>query len=39
MDVVILARNGIDRLDNETLSTILRHQWKKLTRSLTRSAD
>jgi ribonuclease P protein component len=39
VDVVILARNGVDRLDNETLSTILRHQWKKLTRSLTRSAD
>jgi ribonuclease P protein component len=30
MDVVVLARKGVDTLDNETLSTILRQQWKKL---------
>ena len=30
-DVVVLARPGLDRLDNNTLSTILRQQWHKLT--------
>ena len=34
LDVIVLARKGVDRLDNETLSTILRQQWNKLTRSL-----
>lgn len=33
MDVVVLARKGADLLDNATLSTILRQQWQKLTRS------
>jgi ribonuclease P protein component len=33
LDVVIMARKGIDLLDNETLSTILRQQWLKLTPS------
>ncbi len=31
MDVVVLARKGMDQLDNTTLSTILRQQWQKLT--------
>ena len=30
MDVVVLARKGVDQLDNSTLSTILRQQWQKL---------
>ena len=31
LDVVLLARRGIDQLDNATLSTIFRQQWQKLT--------
>jgi ribonuclease P protein component len=30
LDVVLLARRGLDRLDNAELSTILRQQWQKL---------
>ncbi len=30
MDVVVLARRGIDQLDNAQLSSILREQWRKL---------
>ena len=30
MDVVLLARRGLARLDNQELSTILRQQWQKL---------
>ncbi|WP_235898601.1 ribonuclease P protein component [Parahaliea maris] len=30
MDVVLLARRGIDQLDNAELSSILRGQWRKL---------
>ncbi|MEM0953766.1 MAG: ribonuclease P protein component [Pseudomonadota bacterium] len=33
MDVVVLARQGADRLDNTTLSSILRQQWRKLIES------
>ena len=32
LDVVLLARRGLDQLDNAQLSTILRQQWQKLTR-------
>ena len=39
LDLVVLARKGVDQLDNETLSTILRQQWKKLTRSAPSPAD
>jgi ribonuclease P protein component len=35
MDVVFLARRGIDQLDNAQLSTILRQQWQKLIRHIT----
>ena len=31
LDVIIMARRGADLLDNQTLSTILRQQWQKLT--------
>jgi ribonuclease P protein component len=31
LDIVLLARRGIDQLDNAALSTILRQQWQKLT--------
>ena len=36
MDVVLLARRGIDQLDNAELSTILQHQWQKLDRHLSK---
>ena len=32
MDVVLLARRGMDKLDNAELSTILQQQWQKLVR-------
>lgn len=32
LDVVILARRGIDQLDNAQLSSMLREQWRKLAR-------
>jgi len=32
LDAVLLARRGIDHLDNAELSTILRQQWQKLVR-------
>ena len=32
-DVIMLARPGLDQLDNETLSSILRQQWKRLTQA------
>lgn len=31
LDVIVLARQGVDQLDNATLSSILRQQWQKLT--------
>ena len=36
MDVVLLARRGIGRLDNAELSTILQQQWQKLVRHTTK---
>jgi ribonuclease P protein component len=30
LDVVVMARKGVDTLDNQTLSTIVRQQWQKL---------
>ena len=36
LDVILLARRGLDSLDNATLSSILRQQWQKL---LHNSAD
>ncbi len=32
LDTVLLARRGLDELDNAQLSTILRQQWLKLVR-------
>ena len=32
LDVILLARRGLDELDNAELSTILRQQWQKLIR-------
>ena len=34
IDVVFLARRGVDQLDNRVLSSILREQWRKLVRQL-----
>ncbi len=30
LDVVVMARRGVETLDNNTLSTIVREQWQKL---------
>ena len=32
LDVILLARRGLDQLDNTQLSSILRQQWQKLVR-------
>ena len=32
LDVILLARRGIDQLDNAELSSILQQQWQKLIR-------
>ncbi len=32
LDVILLARRGLDQLDNAELSTILQQQWRKLIR-------
>ena len=34
MDVVLLARHGIDQLDNRQLSSILQQQWHRLERHI-----
>lgn len=39
MDVVLLARRGIDQLDNEQLSSILREQWRKLAKRVSNQAN
>jgi ribonuclease P protein component len=40
LDVILLARKGLDQLDNAALSTILRQQWQSLTaRAQASSAD
>ncbi len=38
MDVVLLARRGIDQLDNAELSSILREQWRKLAKRISQAA-
>jgi ribonuclease P protein component len=37
MDVVLLARGGIGKLDNAELSSILQLQWQKLVRHTTKT--
>ncbi|MEJ2530413.1 MAG: ribonuclease P protein component [Halioglobus sp.] len=37
MDVVLLARHGMDQLDNAELSTILRQQWQVLGRRISKT--
>lgn len=37
MDVVLLARHGMDQLDNAELSTILRQQWQVLGRRIAKT--
>lgn len=39
LDVVLLARRGIDQLDNAQLSSILREQWGKLADRFTTQAQ
>jgi ribonuclease P protein component len=38
LDVVVLARRGVDELDNAQLSSILREQWRKLARRVSSPA-
>lgn len=38
LDVVLLARRGLDQLDNATLSSILRQQWQKLLENSAKAA-
>jgi ribonuclease P protein component len=39
LDVVLLARRGLDELDNAELSTILRQQWQKLISHTSKSSQ
>ena len=39
MDVVLLARRGLDQLDNQTLAATLREQWQKLARHISAARD
>ena len=36
IDVVLLTRRGMDQLDNAELSSILRQQWQKLERQISK---
>ncbi len=39
MDVVLLARRGMDQLDNKELSSILQQQWQKLVRHASKTGN
>lgn len=39
LDVVLLARRGLDQLDNTELSTILRQQWQKLSSHIAQNSQ
>ena len=39
LDMIFLARRGIEQLDKGQLSSILREQWRKLTRQIAQSSD
>ena len=39
LDVIVLARRGLDQLDNAELSTILRQQWQKLVRHMSQNSQ
>ncbi len=39
LDMIFLARRGIEQLDKQQLSSILREQWRKLTRQIAQSPD
>lgn len=39
LDVVLLARRGLDQLDNAELSTILRQQWQRLIRHTSKTSQ
>lgn len=38
VDVVLLARKGLDELDNQTLRDELNHMWQRLMRSVNKNA-
>ena len=39
LDMIFLARRGVEQLDKRQLSSILREQWHKLTRQIAQSSD
>ena len=39
LDVVLLARRGLDQLDNAELSSILQQQWQKLVRRTSQNRE
>jgi len=39
LDVVLLARRGLDHLDNAELSSILRQQWQRLIRHVSKPSQ
>ncbi|QFU77991.1 ribonuclease P protein component [Halioglobus maricola] len=39
LDVVLLARRGMDQLENAELSSILQQQWQKLVRRTSQNQD
>ena len=39
LDVIVLARRGLDQLDNAALSTRLRQQWQKLVRHMSQNSQ
>jgi ribonuclease P protein component len=39
LDMIFLARRGVEQLDKRQLSSILREQWRKLTRQIAQSSD
>lgn len=39
LDMIFLARRGVEQLDKRELSSILREQWRKLSRQIAQSSD
>ena len=37
--MIFLARRGVEQLDKRELSSILREQWRKLSRQIAQSSD
>ena len=39
LDVILLARRGLDQLDNQALAELLREQWQRLLRYAARNSN